>query len=130
MEMIVIVASGIFVLIVLTSLYLKRKSIKAFFDSIERRKEWARKRHLFLNNMNEGVNPFTGYQLVSYSINGKRNEKAIMAYNIPLEDLNCRNKWRTYLNNDLNKFIETLRSHEFKMLEISDCNGSKRIVRL
>ena len=128
--MIVIVASGIFVLIVLTSLYLKRKSIKAFFDSIERRKEWARKRHLFLNNMNEGVNPFTGYQLVSYSINGKRNEKAIMAYNIPLEDLNCRNKWRTYLNNDLNKFIETLRSHEFKMLEISDCNGSKRIVRL
>jgi len=130
MEMIVIVASGIFVLIVLTSLFLKRKSIKAFFESIERRKEWARKRHLFLDNMNEGVNPFTGYQLVSYSINGKRNEKAIMSYNIPLEDLNCRNKWRTYLNNDLNKFIETLRSHEFKMLEISDCNGSKRIVRL
>ena len=128
--MIVIVASGIFVLIVLTSLYLRRKSIKAFFDSIERRKEWARKRLLFLDNMNEGVNPFTGYQLVSYSINGKRNEKAIMSYNIPLEDLNCRNKWRTYLNNDLNKFIETLRSHEFKMLEISDCNGSKRIVRL
>ncbi len=130
MEMIVIVATGIFVLIVLTSLFLKRKSIKAFFDSIERRKEWARKRHLFLNNMNEGVNPFTGYQLISYSINGKRNEKAIMSFNIPLEDLNCRNKWRTYLNNDLNKFIETLRSHEFKMLEISDCNGSKRIVRL
>ena len=130
MEMIVLASSGVFLLLVFTTLFLKRKSIKAFFASIERQKEWARKRLQFLNNMNEGINPFSGYELVSYSIHGKRNERAVMSYNIPLEDLNCKNKWRTYLNNDLHTFIETLRSHEFKMLEISDCNGSKRIVRL
>ena len=127
--MIVLASTGAFILVVLMALYFNRKNIKAFFASIERKKEWAKQRHLFLDKMNEAVNPFTGYQMISYTINGRRNEKAIMAYNIPLEDLNCKHKWRTFVKEELNHFIETLKSHEFKMLEISDCNGSKRTIR-
>ncbi len=130
MEMIVLIASGAFVLLLALTLFLKRNNIKAYFASIERKKEWAIKRHTFLNNMNDGINTITGYQMITYTINGKRNEKAILAYNIPLEDLNCKHKWRSYVKEELNHFIETLRSHEFKLLEISDCNGSKRTLRL
>ena len=130
MEMIVLIASGAFVLLLALTLFLKRNNIKAYFASIERKKEWAIKRHTFLNNMNDGINPISGYQMITYTINGKGNEKAILAYNIPLEDLNCKHKWRSYVKEELNHFIETLRSHEFKLLEISDCNGSKRTLRL
>lgn len=130
MDLMILAASGVFVLSIITILIVKRKSIKAYFASIENKKEWARKRLSFLENMNEAVNPFTGYQMITYTINGRRNEKAIMSYNIPLEDLNCKNKWRSYVKEELNHFVETLRSHEFKTLEISDCNGSKRILRI
>lgn len=128
--MIILGASGVFVLLLGIILFLNRKSIRSYFESVERKKEWARKRHSFLEKMNESVNPFTGYQMITYTINGKRNEKAIMAYNIPVEDLNCKVKWRSYVREELNHFIESLRSHEFKMLEISDSNGSKRLIRL
>ena len=130
MDMIVLAASGVFVLLVALTLFLKRKSIKSYFESIERKKEWAQKRHNFLEKMNESVNPFTGFQMITYTMNGKRNEKAIMAYNIPVEDLNCKTKWKSYMREELNHFIDTLKSHEFKMLEISDSNGSKRLIRL
>lgn len=130
MDLIILAATGVFVLSLIGILILKRKSIKAYFASIERKKEWARKRHQFLENMNDAVNPFTGYQMISYTINGKRNEKAQMTYNIPLEDLNCKNKWRSFVKEELNHFIETLKTHEFKSLEISDCNGSKRTLKI
>ena len=130
MEMMILVSSIAFVLFTSLLLILKRKSIKSFFESIERRKEWVKKRHQFVEKMNEVVNPFTGYQMITYTTNGKRNDKAVMAYNIPLEDLNCKTKWKTFVKEELNHFIETLKSHEFKMLEINDCNGSKRLIRL
>ena len=130
MDLLLLASTGAFVLFVMITLFVKRKSIKAYFASVERKKEWARKRQEFLIQMNEGVNPFTGYQMISYSINGKRNEKAVMGYNIPLEDLNCKHKWRSFVKDELNHFIETLKSHEFKMLEINDCNGSKRVMKL
>lgn len=128
--MIILASSGAFVLLVALTLFLNRKSIKAYFESIERKKEWAMNRQQFLEKMNKAVNPFSGYQMITYKINGKRNEKAILAYNIPIEDLNCKKKWRSYVNDELKHFIETLKSHEFKMLEVSDSNGSKRIIRL
>jgi hypothetical protein len=130
MDIIILATTGAFVLLVALTIFLKRKSIKAFFESIERKKEWAQKRHLFLEKMNEGVNPFLGYQMISYKMNGRHNERAILAYNIPIDDLNCKKKWRSYVNDELKHFIKTLRSHEFKMLEVSDSNGSKRIIRL
>lgn len=123
-------ASGAFILVIAFTLFFKRKSIKSYFESIERKKEWARKRHSFLTKMNEAVNPFTGYNMITYTINGKRNEKAIMSYNIPLDELNCKNKWKSFMKEELNHFMDSLRMHEFKMLEISDCNGSKRVIRL
>ena len=109
----ILAASGVFVLSIITILIVKRKSIKAYFASIENKKEWARKRLSFLENMNEAVNPFTGYQMITYTINGRRNEKAIMSYNIPLEDLNCKNKWRSYTGKDNN-------------LKKSRCNFARR----
>ena len=130
MDIVILSASGGFVLLIALTLFLKRKSIKSYFESVERKKEWARKRHSFVEKMNEAVNPFTGYNMITYTSNGKRNEKAIMSYHIPLEDLNCKNKWRSFMRDELNHFIESLKTHEFKLLEISDCNGSKRIVRL
>lgn len=130
MDIMVLSASGVFIALVAITLFLNRKNIKSYFESIEKRKEWARKRHSFLEKMNEAINPITGYQMITYSINGKRNEKAIMSYNIPLEDLNCKKKWRSFISDEMNHFIETLRSHEFKHLEVSDCNGSKRLIRL
>jgi hypothetical protein len=130
MDIVILSASGGFALLVALTLFLKRKSIKSYFESVERKKEWARKRHSFVEKMNEAVNPFTGYNMITYTSNGKRNEKAIMSYHIPLEDLNCKIKWKSFMRDELNHFIESLKTHEFKLLEISDCNGSKRIVRL
>lgn len=130
MDIIILSASGAFILVIAFTLFLKRKSIKSYFESIERKKEWARKRHSFLDKMNEAVNPFTGYNMITYTINGKRNEKAIMSYNIPLDELNCKTKWKSFMREELNHFMDSLRMHEFKMLEISDCNGSKRVIRL
>lgn len=130
MDLFVFVASGVSVSAVMAVLILKRKSIKAYFASIERKKEWAQKRHQFLDDMNKAVNPITGYQMISYSINGRQKEKAVMSYTIPLEDLNCRHKWKKYLKNELNLFVDTLRLHQFKVLEINDCNGSKRTIRI
>jgi hypothetical protein len=130
MDIVILSASGVFIVLIALTLFLKRKSIRSYFESIERKKEWAKKRHLFVEKMNEGVNPFLGYKMINYTSNGKQNEKAIMSYNIPLEDLNCKNKWRNFVKEELNHFIESLRMHEFKVLEISDCNGSKRLIRL
>jgi hypothetical protein len=130
MDLNVMIGSGVSFAAIVAIVFFNRKNIKAFFESIERKKEWALKRHQFVQNMNEAINPFTGYQMISYAINGRRNEKASMTYNIPLVDLNCKNKWKAFINNELNLFIDTLKSHEFKTLEISDCNGNKRSIRL
>jgi len=130
MDLFVFIASGVSVSAVIAALILKRKSIKAYFASVERKKEWAQKRNQFLDNMNKAVNPITGYQMITYSINGRQKEKATMSYTIPLEDLNCKHKWKKYLNSELNQFVDTLRLHQFKVLVITDCNGSTRTVRI
>lgn len=130
MDLFVFIASGVSVSAVIAVLILKRKSIKAYFASVERKKEWAIKRNQFVEDMNRAVNPITGYQMIAYSIKGRQKEKATMSYTIPLEDLNCKHKWKRYLNNELNQFIDTLRIHQFKVLEIKDCNGNSRTVRI
>ena len=130
MDLFVLATTGLTALAVILVLILKRKSIKSFFASIERKKEWAQKRLQFVEDMNTAVNPITGYQMIAYTIKGKQKEKATMSYTIPLEDLNCKHKWRNYLNNELNQFVNTLRLHQFKVLEIKDCNGNSRTVRI
>ena len=130
MDLFVLIAIGVSIAVVALTLIAKRKSIKAYFDKLEEKRQWAVKRSDFLNEMNKAVNPFTGYQMITYSINGRRNTKAVLSYNIPLEDLNSTSKWNNFVAKEMNQFISTLKSHEFKSLEVTDCNGSKRTMKL
>ena len=130
MDLFVLIASGVFIAVVALTLIAKRKSIKAYFAKLEEKKQWAIKRSEFVNEMNKAVNPFTGYQMITYKIDGRRNTTAKLNYKIPLEDLNNTSKWNNFVSKEMNQFIDTLRTHEFKNLEVTDCNGSKRTMKL